>query len=343
MATQEAAAHKVGAHAAQEPTSKHSWDRLIGSRYCPVELANCIQAYKVSAALGDLHAPSGTIFELRELPLESLSDYALRLLVGLRLDPSVWFCAIVLVSRCAVRVNSRSAHLLLLTALMVADKMQTDYCYGNDHYAAVGQVPVKDINRMERHMLRRLDFRVCVAAADMDLLLGELRQLNTEEKMRQFISVHEKKHARYLQRQQQQLHEQRVRQPAPQDTPTATPPLESDCDMRGLSEVPTNLSSPAPAPEFANLSVAHTYPPSFASYRSPQPPATARPAGLRPGRPASATVSDVAVGPPGGRYGLAGARSRTRGIGAPAPILRPLNSSAGERLAPGPPSFCTEG
>eukprot|EP01062_Namystynia_karyoxenos_P045262 TRINITY_DN335_c0_g1_i1.p1 TRINITY_DN335_c0_g1~~TRINITY_DN335_c0_g1_i1.p1 ORF type:complete len:345 (+),score=59.12 TRINITY_DN335_c0_g1_i1:179-1213(+) len=324
--------------AAQRPSSnKCNWAPLIGTPICPAAVASAIRTSTrpLSRPPGDMHTPTGNPFEVRHTPRESLSDYAQRLLVGLRLEPYSWLSAIVLLSRCGVRIISRSAHLLLLTAVMVADKMQVDHCYSNSSYARVGRVPLKVLNRLERKFLGHLKFNACVSAADMGALMKELRTVDTREKLQEFYEIHAKRHIEYLQTQGQP-------NPSPQSAQDAhrQPPLQSPglcVDTATGSDGLSSLRSPAPAAssQSARTEMAHTLLPSVS--RVPVPPATARPSTGHRRATADVRLSAVpsppecAAGAPGGRRGAARGRAE-RASCPPVPALELPRCSA---AAPG--------
>eukprot|EP01062_Namystynia_karyoxenos_P045265 TRINITY_DN335_c0_g2_i1.p1 TRINITY_DN335_c0_g2~~TRINITY_DN335_c0_g2_i1.p1 ORF type:complete len:332 (+),score=75.29 TRINITY_DN335_c0_g2_i1:166-1161(+) len=305
----------------QPPSSNYDWARIIGTPHCPVEVASAIQAYKISSLLGDMHELTGSDFEVQGLPRQSLGDYAQRLLRGLLLEPHSWLCAIVLISRCGVRINSRSAHLLLLTALTVADKMLADGCYRNVSYARVGRVPLKVLNRLERKFLRLLDYNASVSPADLDTLVKELRELNTEEKLQEFYSAHERNHLEYLRTKQQRDPAQDARADQPQ---LQSPQLCIDTDVR--SDPPSSEPTPNPeVPQTAACSVrARSFPP-MGSARVPTPPASARPSGARRCSDVNFS-SECAAGAPGTRRGFARSRA-DRVPRPPVPVLKPSNSA----------------
>jgi len=60
-------------------------------------------------------------------------------------------------------VSPLNTHRLLVISVMVAAKFQDDIYYGNDYYARVAGVSLKEINTLEDHFLRLLSWRANVS------------------------------------------------------------------------------------------------------------------------------------------------------------------------------------
>ncbi len=88
--------------------------------------------------------------------------------------------------RGTVLVTSRSAHRVLLVALVLAIKFLDDQYYSNGYYANVGGVELEELNELERRMLVGLDHRLWVEPDEIEELEADLtRTMQEREAMEQ--------------------------------------------------------------------------------------------------------------------------------------------------------------
>lgn len=79
-------------------------------------------------------------------------------------------------SKCGVTVCNRSAHRLLLVAMMLAAKIQDDFSYSSTYYARVGGMSVEELNVMEIEFLKLLNWRTFVDPMEHQLYDRLVRQ-----------------------------------------------------------------------------------------------------------------------------------------------------------------------
>lgn len=115
-------------------------------------------------------------------PEVSLHDYLRRWARHTRCGAAAVLCAVVYVDRVCVRgtsavsVTRRSVHRLLLAALTVASKWYTDAPFLNSHYAAVGGVPLLELNKLEAALLNDIGWAPHVSGKELATYAAEFRR-----------------------------------------------------------------------------------------------------------------------------------------------------------------------
>jgi len=105
------------------------------------------------------------IFDSSVVPNISVDRYLQRLKSVFDCSDEVFILAVILVDRLLEKeglqpekVTMRKVHRLFLGSLVVTVKYNQDLVYGNSHYARAGGMHVKEVNRLERFILRGLDY-----------------------------------------------------------------------------------------------------------------------------------------------------------------------------------------
>lgn len=105
------------------------------------------------------------IFDSSVVPNISVDRYLQRLKSVFDCSDEVFILAVILVDRLLEKeglqpekVTMRNVHRLFLGSLVVTVKYNQDLVYGNSHYARAGGMHVKEVNRLERFILRGLDY-----------------------------------------------------------------------------------------------------------------------------------------------------------------------------------------
>lgn len=113
----------------------------------------------------------GIFFSSIRLPF-AVDSYVLRLVTYMDCSKAAFVCALIYLDR-LVRIDPRfritvyNVHRLILTATVIATKFLDDSVYKNTHYAYVGGISqIAEMNRLEKEMLRLLEYRVSVDAAE---------------------------------------------------------------------------------------------------------------------------------------------------------------------------------
>lgn len=135
-------------------------------------------AFVARAAAGDLAAarfpPPGpeslaSMFRSPRPTSLSLPDYLTQVLSGVGCSPASLVLSVLLLDRAAdappaaaLRMESASACLLALTAVVLASKVHDDVYYSNSFYASVGGVSTSELKQLELAFLASVRFRLHV-------------------------------------------------------------------------------------------------------------------------------------------------------------------------------------
>lgn len=128
-------------------------------------------------------APCGgqsTKFDSLKPPDISVRDYSIALLDGLECSPECFMMAFIYIDRfmCAsggCRVTFSNVHRMVLTAVVIAAKVQDDEIYLNDHCAAVGGISCTELNSLEAFFLSSINWRVQVSQREFSKFIELLR------------------------------------------------------------------------------------------------------------------------------------------------------------------------
>lgn len=107
---------------------------------------------------------AATVFDSSVIPPISIHKYLARLRASFRCSDATFLAALILVDRMLECDGSRlpltmhNVHRLFLACLVVSVKYHEDIVFANSHYAKAGGVALKEVNRLERTLLKSLDF-----------------------------------------------------------------------------------------------------------------------------------------------------------------------------------------
>eukprot|EP01060_Flectonema_neradi_P004932 TRINITY_DN1326_c0_g3_i1.p1 TRINITY_DN1326_c0_g3~~TRINITY_DN1326_c0_g3_i1.p1 ORF type:complete len:196 (+),score=32.94 TRINITY_DN1326_c0_g3_i1:53-589(+) len=92
-------------------------------------------------------------------------------------EEQILLIAMIYLDRCCVKtkmtVTPANVHRLLLACLLVASKWFHDTPYSNKHYAAVGGVSLKDLNRLEVAILKDMRFSTHIEKKQLNVYAKE--------------------------------------------------------------------------------------------------------------------------------------------------------------------------
>lgn len=71
-------------------------------------------------------------------------------------------------------LNGHTIHMVLVAAILVASKVQDDIVYNNKDFGNIAGLNIKDINKLERNFLARLNFEVHVSRKEYEIYKSEL-------------------------------------------------------------------------------------------------------------------------------------------------------------------------
>lgn len=182
----EVGGHRGYAHPPSMALSEDALSLRRGSRRWPAPLAASgaatatavHTAFVARAAAGDLAAarfpPPGpdslaSMFRSPRPSSLSLPDYLTQVLSGVGCSPASLVLSVLLLDRAAdappaaaLRMESASACLLALTAVVLASKVHDDVYYSNSFYASVGGVSTSELKQLELAFLASVRFRLHV-------------------------------------------------------------------------------------------------------------------------------------------------------------------------------------
>jgi len=112
-------------------------------------------------------------------PAISVPDYLERMLKFMYCSDECYVLALIYLDRIHERtawleVNSSSIHRLILTGVVVAAKFFEDKYYKNSYYSKVGGISNQELNRLEYHFLRYLDFNLYVSQDEYERYFDKL-------------------------------------------------------------------------------------------------------------------------------------------------------------------------
>jgi hypothetical protein len=132
-----------------------------------------------AANLPDWNHPASVFFSVK-VPEISIRSYVGRLCKYAQCSPTAFVVALVYMRRLAscdptLVLSQYNLHRLLITSLCVGAKFLDDRCFSNAHYARVGGIPsVKEMNRLELHVMKILDFRMFVSSTEFAVTQKEV-------------------------------------------------------------------------------------------------------------------------------------------------------------------------
>jgi len=115
----------------------------------------------------DVHGPFSEV----EPASSSIQEFLTQIRKELRSSKECLILALVYLDRAceadpALQIRRLTVRRLVLTAILLASKFQDDNGHDNSHYARVGGMTVSELNRLEKHFLQSIGWRLHVDAAD---------------------------------------------------------------------------------------------------------------------------------------------------------------------------------
>ena len=115
-----------------------------------------------------------TVFHAVRVPSVSIHDYLFRIARYFLCSPECFVIALVYIDRVMKKqpdftVRKLNIHRLIVTSMMLAVKFFDDVYYSNAYYAKVGGVKGNEMNVLEVHFLRLIDWQLFVSPEEFDL------------------------------------------------------------------------------------------------------------------------------------------------------------------------------
>lgn len=160
------------------------------------ELVRCVARALVLAIESPRHPSSVDstqagpgIFDSSVVPNISVERYLQRLKAVFECSDAIFVLALITVDRLLEkesleplphRITMMNVHRLYFAALIVNCKFNEDLVYGNSHYARAGGIQLREVNRLERFLVRALDYDFHVKPDVYHLYERSLRVLRSQ-------------------------------------------------------------------------------------------------------------------------------------------------------------------
>lgn len=132
--------------------------------------------------------PAPGIFDSSSVPRIPIDKYLHRLKAVFHCSDAAFVLALIIVDRLLMegirtrqepqRLTPWNVHRLFFASLIVTVKYNEDLVYGNSHYAKAGGMHLREVNRLERFFLTRLDYKMHVQPEQFSAYEGTLRKLS---------------------------------------------------------------------------------------------------------------------------------------------------------------------
>eukprot|EP01061_Rhynchopus_euleeides_P046183 TRINITY_DN8670_c0_g1_i2.p1 TRINITY_DN8670_c0_g1~~TRINITY_DN8670_c0_g1_i2.p1 ORF type:complete len:228 (+),score=63.37 TRINITY_DN8670_c0_g1_i2:273-956(+) len=168
-ATRTSSSSSIGSNVSRDSAQTGRKARRSGSQLtlpgCLSVLSDLLNTFTVQ---GSCDEP--TVYDSKK-PVElSIAEYVDRWLEQTMTDKTELIVAACLIDRfidaTEIPLTVYNRHRILLSALLVATKTVSDYTMNNAHYAQVGGVHMKELNRLECAFLTDIDWNVNLSSAE---------------------------------------------------------------------------------------------------------------------------------------------------------------------------------
>eukprot|EP01059_Diplonema_ambulator_P037196 TRINITY_DN96_c0_g4_i2.p1 TRINITY_DN96_c0_g4~~TRINITY_DN96_c0_g4_i2.p1 ORF type:complete len:182 (+),score=59.03 TRINITY_DN96_c0_g4_i2:59-547(+) len=137
----------------------------------PVQLITvAADLFKKVSSSSKKKAVSLSLYDGEKAPGIPLDEYLKRLVRYTGCDMDTVIIAIIYIDRICINANiiitENNVHRLLLAGFIVAIKWRQDRVHANSHYATVGGVTLKELNRLERTALNDLKWETHVKTTE---------------------------------------------------------------------------------------------------------------------------------------------------------------------------------
>ena len=135
----------------------------------------CVLTHLVSLRESPIHEGEPmTVFHAVRVPSVSIHDYLFRIARYFLCSPECFVIALVYIDRIMKKqpdfgVCKLNIHRLIVTSMMLAVKFFDDVYYSNAYYAKVGGVKGPEMNVLELHFLRLIDWQLFVSPEEFEL------------------------------------------------------------------------------------------------------------------------------------------------------------------------------
>ena len=115
-----------------------------------------------------------TVFHAVRVPSVSIHDYLFRISRYFLCSPECFVMSLIYIDRIMKKqqgfvISKLNIHRLIVTSMMLAVKFFDDVYYSNAYYAKVGGVKAPEMNLLELHFLRLIDWHLFVSPEEFEL------------------------------------------------------------------------------------------------------------------------------------------------------------------------------
>ena len=137
------------------------------------EYTNLILSYKYNCK------NDNPIFYTKVIPKFTIKDLCFRMETYCKMNKSVFIYTIILLNRVLekkfVSINMYTIYMLTFVLLLISSKMLEDEHYNNGVWARVGGMSLQRLNRLEKTMLKKLEYNVHVNLQEYNKVLDIFR------------------------------------------------------------------------------------------------------------------------------------------------------------------------
>lgn len=112
-----------------------------------------------------------SVYESSKSPSISVSNYIKRWIKYSECGATPVMMAVIYINRLCTKtgivLTIRNIHRIVLIAMLIAIKIYDDNCYSNMYYAKVGSISFQEINILEEHFLRDIEWDLFITNKEM--------------------------------------------------------------------------------------------------------------------------------------------------------------------------------
>ena len=171
--TQEVSAATVGKPAMTAQNGNNA-DFFVSSLACVLNHLVSIRGNAATLSTDTPTTETPTVFHAVREPSVSIHDYLFRISRYFLCSPECFVMSLVYIDRIMKKqsdfvISKLNIHRLIVTSMMLAVKFFDDTYYSNAYYAKVGGVKAPEMNVLEVHFLRLIDWHLYVSPEEFDL------------------------------------------------------------------------------------------------------------------------------------------------------------------------------
>jgi len=126
-------------------------------------------------------------FNAKKLPYININEYLDRFALYLKLDPSSFIVAMVLIQRVlelnpGSRLTPLNVHRLFAASVTIAEKIFSDFYWRNTDYAATGALSNEELNKLELEFMVATNFDLRITEKEYYECMAKIQERSNERK-----------------------------------------------------------------------------------------------------------------------------------------------------------------